>query len=680
MKRSFYPRLAIDGMRKNRRMYGPYLAMGVLMAAICYILSALSRSDALRTLPGGDNLCMIMALGNVVLLIFSVIFLFYTNSFLIRRRRREFGLYNVLGMSKRNLARILTWETLLTAAIAIAGGLFFGVLLSKLIELAIVKMMDGTATLAFPFDLSALLGTAGGFAVIYTLLWLVSVVRVGRSTAVALLRSEAAGEKPPRANWFLSLLGLILLGAAYYLAVSIKNPLDAITWFFVAVVLVIFATYLLMITTSVLLCRVLQKNKRYYYRANHFVSVSSMAYRMKRNGAGLASICILATMVLVMISSTASLYFGKEDSLRTQYPREVNVQLWLSSLSQMEDHNLDLFRTAAQQAVEDCGGEMQDVMDYRYINTTGYPMEDGVEMDWREYQSSNITYANLRDYFFVPQADYEAQTGEQLDIPEGEVALRTYDCDDAPLELRIRRGGTLRVAESRKGSDQLGLAQNSNIARVVVIVPDMQAILDVFPASIQDIKDSNSFRWVYGFDTGLDADGQRAVSEAVSEHINALDLGEGQGYDWYSLVLRETNRADFYGNYAGMFALGILLSIVFILAAVLIIYYKQLTEGYEDQARFAIMQNVGMTRREIRRSINSQLLTVFYLPLLFAGLHLAFAFPMIRRLLMLFSLYNVGLFAAVTAISFAVFAALYAVVYRQTAGAYYAIVSGGRDE
>ena len=680
MKRSFYPRLAIDGMRKNRRMYGPYLAMGALMAAICYILSALSRSNALRTLPGGDNLCMIMALGNVVLLIFSVIFLFYTNSFLIRRRRREFGLYNVLGMSKRNLARILTWETLLTAAISIAGGLFFGVLLSKLIELAIVKMIDGAATLAFPFDLSALLGTAGGFAAIYALLWLVSVVRVGRSTAVALLRSEAAGEKPPRANWFLSLLGLILLGAAYYLAVSIKNPLDAITWFFVAVVLVIFATYLLMITTSVLLCRVLQKDKRYYYRANHFVSVSSMAYRMKRNGAGLASICILATMVLVMISSTASLYFGKEDSLRTQYPREVNVQLRLSSLSQMEDHNLDLFRTAAQQAVEDCGGEMQDVMDYRYINTTGYPMEDGIEMDWREYDHDSLIYSKLRDYFFVTEADYEAQTGEQLDIPEGAVALRTYDCDDAPLELKIRRGGTLRVAESRKGSDQLGLAQNSNIARVVVIVPDMQAILDVFPASIQDIKDSNTFRWTYGFDTGLDADGQRAVSEAVSEHINALDLGEGQGYDWYSLALRETNRADFYGNYAGMFALGILLSIVFILAAVLIIYYKQLTEGYEDQARFAIMQNVGMTRREIRRSINSQLLTVFYLPLLFAGLHLAFAFPMIRRLLMLFSLYNIGLFAAVTAISFTVFAALYAVVYRQTAGAYYAIVSGGRDE
>ena len=680
MKRSFYPRLAVDGMRKNRRMYGPYLAMGVLMAAICYILSALSRSDALRTLPGGDNLCMIMALGNVVLLIFSVIFLFYTNSFLIRRRRREFGLYNVLGMSKRNLARILTWETLLTAVIVIAGGLFFGVLLSKLIELAIVKMMGGTATLGFPFDLSALLGTAGGFAAIYALIWLVSVLRVGRSTAVALLRSEAAGEKPPRANWFLSLLGLILLSAAYYLAVSIKNPLDAITWFFVAVVLVIFATYLLMITTSVLLCRVLQKDKRYYYRANHFVSVSSMAYRMKRNGAGLASICILATMVLVMISSTASLYFGKEDSLRTQYPREVNVQLRLSSLSQMEDHNLDLFRTAAQQAVEDCGGEMQDVMDYRYINTTGYPMEDGIEMDWREYDHDSLIYSKLRDYFFVTEADYEAQTGEQLDIPEGAVALRTYDCDDAPLELRIRRGGTLRVAESRKGSDQLGLAQNSNIARVVVIVPDMQAILDVFPASIQDIKDSNSFRWVYGFDTGLDADGQRAVSEAVSEHINALDLGEGQGYDWYSLALRETNRADFYGNYAGMFALGILLSIVFILAAVLIIYYKQLTEGYEDQARFAIMQNVGMTRREIRKSINSQLLTVFYLPLLFAGLHLAFAFPMIRRLLMLFALYNVGLFAAVTAICFAVFAALYAVVYRQTAGAYYAIVSGGRDE
>ena len=679
-EKTLYARLAWTGMRKNRRLYLPYLLSCAGMVLMFYILMGLSGSPVLEHMSGGGSSTIILRLGTVVIAVFALIFLFYTHSFLIRRREREFGLYNVLGMGKGNIARILLWETVITYGLTTGTGLLLGMVLYKLAELGMVRLLQVPVTYTLTVSVSSLLAAAALFAAIHTLILLNGLRQLHGVSAVGLLRSESVGEKPPKAQWVLTAAGAVLLAGAYWLAVSIREPLAALTWFFAAVIMVIIATYLLFISGSVTLCRGLQRNKKYYYRPQHFVSVSSMAYRMKRNGAGLASICILATMVLVMISSTASLYFGKEDSLRTQYPREVNVQLRLSSLSQMEDHNLDLFRTAAQQAVEDCGGEMQDVMDYRYINTTGYPMEDGIEMDWREYQSSNITYANLRDYFFVTEADYEAQTGEQLDIPEGEVALRTYDCDDAPLELKIRRGGTLRVAESRKGSDQLGLAQNSNIARVVVIVPDMQAILDVFPASIQDIKDSNSFRWVYGFDTGLDAAGQRAVSEAVSEHINALDLGEGQGYDGYSLALRETNRADFYGNYAGMFALGILLSIVFILAAVLIIYYKQLTEGYEDQARFAIMQNVGMTRREIRRSINSQLLTVFYLPLLFAGLHLAFAFPMIRRLLMLFALYNVGLFAAVTAISFAVFAALYAVVYRQTAGAYYAIVSGGRDE
>ena len=679
-EKTLYARLAWTGMRKNRRLYLPYLLSCAGMVLMFYILTGLSGSPVLEHMSGGGSSAIILRLGTVVIAVFALIFLFYTHSFLIRRREREFGLYNVLGMGKGNIARILLWETVITYGLTTGTGLLLGVVLYKLAELGMVRLLQVPVTYTLTVSVSSLLAAAALFAVIHTLILLNSLRQLHGVSAVALLRSESVGEKPPKAQWVLTAAGMVLLGAAYALALSIKEPLAALLWFFAAVIMVILATYLLFISGSVTLCRGLQRNKKYYYRPQHFVSVSSMAYRMKRNGAGLASICILATMVLVMISSTASLYFGKEDSLRTQYPREVNVQLRLSSLSQMEDRNLDLFRTAAQQAVEDCGGEMQDVMDYRYINTTGYPMEDGVEMDWREYDHDSLIYSKLRDYFFVTEADYEAQTGEQLDIPEGEVALRTYGCDDAPLELRIRRGGTLRVAESRKGSDQLGLAQNSNIARVVVIVPDMQAILDVFPASIQAIKDSNSFRWVYGFDTGLDAAGQRAVSEAVSEHINALDLGEGQGYDWYSLALRETNRADFYGNYAGMFALGILLSIVFILAAVLIIYYKQLTEGYEDQARFAIMQNVGMTRREIRRSINSQLLTVFYLPLLFAGLHLAFAFPMIRRLLMLFALYNVGLFAAVTAISFAVFAALYAVVYRQTAGAYYAIVSGGRDE
>ena len=680
MKRSFYPRLAIDGMRKNRRMYGPYLAMGALMAAICYILSALSRSDALRTLPGGDNLCMIMALGNVVLLIFSVIFLFYTNSFLIRRRRREFGLYNVLGMSKRNLARILTWETLLTAAIAIAGGLFFGVLLSKLIELAIVKMMDGTATLAFPFDLSALLGTAGGFAAIYALLWLVSVVRVGRSTAVALLRSEAAGEKPPRANWFLSLLGLILLGAAYYLAVSIKNPLDAITWFFVAVVLVIFATYLLMITTSVLLCRVLQKDKRYYYRANHFVSVSSMAYRMKRNGAGLASVCILATMVLVMISSTTCLYVGQEDAVNARYPRDLSVKVY-GDRYLLDSEKLTQVRQGVESTIFNFGGNVSNVAEYRTISISGLVDGGNIRTDSSGASVSDSTRAV--QIHILPLEDYNAATGQSLTLNDGQVyvaALRAeFDSDTLSID-----GGMIRHVMKRE-IPMLGGPSAADITpSLMVVVPDFEqfvpALQDYF---MEKYRSYPTVVWHYAFDTDL-PENQQADMDGVTPNLkDALDdYLAGVSSDWdvgVSVESKAGNRADFYGTYGGLFFLGIMLSIVFIFAAVAILYYKQLSEGYEDQSRFDIMQKVGMTKGDIRRSINSQLLTVFYLPLLMAGLHLCFAFPFIHKLLMLFNLDNRGLLVGTTAVSFAVFAALYALVYKLTGNAYYHIVADNKE-
>lgn len=679
MKLALYLRLACDGVRKNRRMFVPYLLMAMLMISICYILFFLGHADFISTLPGGDDLRWIMNLGAAVILIFSAIFLFYTNSFLIRRRKKEFGLYNVLGMSKRNLARIIAWETLFCAALSLAGGLAGGIVLSKLAELGLTNLMGGEPTFRFTILPRVAGGVAAAYGALFALLGLISVLRVGQSSAVTLMKSEAAGEKPPCANWVLGAAGVVMLGAAYWLAVSIENPLDAMIWFFAAVVLVILATYLLMVCTSVVFCRLLQRNKRYYYRPNHFVSVSSMVYRMKRNGAGLASICILATMVLVMISSTASLYFGAEDSLRSRFPRELNLQFRLADAAQMDDSNLDLFRAAAQEAAADCGGKMQNVMDYCYVNATGIPTADGVELDWREYEKRAISYGAVRDYYFVPQADYEAQSGETLDIPDGAVALRTYRCDDAPLELRLRRGGTLRVSESRKGSMNLSYAQNSTIATIVVVVPDMRTVLAALP-TFQDGMGSSTFRWGYGFDTGLDADGQRAVGEALRERVQALSFSEEQGYEMFSLSLREDNRDDFYGNYGGLLFLGLLLSLVFILAAVLILYYKQISEGYEDQARFAIMQNVGMQKREIRASINSQLLTVFFLPLGFAGVHMVFAFPMIRRILTLFALYNVRLFALVTLASFGAFALLYTAVYRMTAAAYYRIVSGGQNE
>lgn len=326
MKFGLYPRLALAGIRKNKRLYVPYLLTCTGMVMMYYIIVFLQGNNMLRGMSGGTTAAVILGLGSWVVAIFACVFLFYTHSFLLRRRKKEFGLYNILGMGRRHLVRIEIWETLFVAIGTTAAGILCGIAFSKLAELGLVNLIRGSITYTFSVSASAIAMSLVIFGVIHLLLLLRAAVAVGRTSAIQLLQSEAAGEKPPRANWFLGLLGVILLGVAYYMAVTIKEPLMALALFFVAVVLVILATYLIMISGSVLLCRQLQKNTAYYYNPRHFVSVSSMAYRMKRNGAGLASVCILATMVLVMLSSTTSLYFGAEDSLMARYPWELMVE------------------------------------------------------------------------------------------------------------------------------------------------------------------------------------------------------------------------------------------------------------------------------------------------------------------------------------------------------------------
>lgn len=661
----FYPRLAFDGIRKNSRMYVPYLLTCVLMVCMHYILLALSAEVQLRQIRGAGSLGIILSLGAGVVLVFSLLFLFYTNAFLLRRRKREFGLYSVLGCGKRDLARIITWESLLSGAMALAAGLLLGVVLSLLAELGLTRLLGMGAEFTLRVDLYALRETAWRYAVIFAMIWLSAVVRVERASAVSLLKSESAGEKPPRANWVAAVLGIAVLAAAYYLAVSIESPLDAIIWFFVAVILVIVGTYLLMISGSVALCRALQRNKRYYYRPNHFVSVSSMAYRMRRNGAGLASICVIATMVLVMISSTSCLYFGAEDSLRTRYPREENLAVYFDDEADMVP-TADIFRRAA---------EMQNVQDVRFANITGRLSGDTLACDAAAVDGG-FSYGDLRDVYFVPQSDYNALTGESISLAPGETALRTDRCTYSGDTLRFAESGlSLRVADSRSASISLCITDVQVVAAIIAVVPDLADIAAAFEGSSPAL----SLRWTYGFDTGLPDARQSTLSAAVESRLAQYCEADGVQYIYFRMDARADGSDDFFGSYGGMFFLGIVLSLVFCLAAVLIIYYKQLSEGYEDRARFSIMRRVGMTRREIRRSVNSQLLTVFYLPLIFAAVHLAFAFPMIRRLLLLFSLTNVGLFAAATGISFAVFALLYALVYRRTSSAYYAIVSGGEE-
>lgn len=659
-----YRHLAWDGIRKNSRLYVPYLLTGVGAVSFFYILVALARLPE-GTLPGSGSVQVILNLGSFVLWVFSLLLLFYTHSFLIRRRNREFALYNVLGMGKGDISRILCWETLLSGGLSLLGGLALGVVLSKLAELGLLRMVGAATDMVYRVSAGGLLLTLGLYAGIFLLILISSLVRVSRSTAVQLMRSQAEGEKPPRANWALAVLGILLLAGAYYLAVTIREPLAALTWFFIAVLMVILATYLLFISGSVALCRLLQKNPRFYYQKRHFVSVSSLVYRMKRNGAGLASICILGTMVLVMLSSTTCLYFGAEDSLHTRYPRDENITAYFPDRAS-QSGDLTSLRTAVADAVRRSGMSAANVREYRSVSSV-MTIRDGV-------LSPDESFGDPVDVTLIPLADYNAAMGTDLTLPQGQVYVCRSRTSYQGTSLTLQNGPTWQVAGLLDNFFPSGSDSASVVTQLWLIVPDLSAA-DALEQVMNRANMGVSRTWYYGFDLDRQLpDAADPVAAAIREalvsrqddiHFNVESLAE--------------NRGDFYGSYGSLFFLGIILSVGFSLAAVLIIYYKQISEGYEDQARFDIMQKVGMTRRDIRSSINSQLLLVFFLPLLLAGLHLAFAFPFVHKLLLLFNLWNTRLLVGTTAASFLAFAVLYTLMYRITSNAYYHIVSGGGE-
>ena len=674
MKRGFDPRLAWSGMRKNSKLDLPYTLACIGMTAMFYILMHLADSPALKLIPSSASVTVTLSLGSFVVGVFSLLFLFYTNSFLVRRRFKEFGLYNVLGMNKGNISRVLAWEALINALISLVGGLFLGIALSKLAELGLVNIMGGKTDLNLRVSVNALEFTTLFYCGIFLLIYLNSLIKIRRSSASELVKSENFGEKPPRANWLFGLAGIVILAAAYYIAVSIKTPLTALSLFFIAVIMVIVATYLIFIAGSVWICRLLQKNKRYYYKKNHFVSVSSMVYRMKRNGAGLASICILATMVLVMISSTTCLYFGAEDALRDRYPRDISISASYSGLDSMTDENISALRGEISAAVG--GAETENILDYRCASLVG-SLENGI-LDLSEasiYSTAMTTYDYVAEVYIVPLADYNAIAGTNESLGSDEAMIYAYRMDYTDKTFAVDELVSFRV---KKVLDSFPIADGSAMASIAptvfVIVPDFADTVAKLGGAVSSSGDEPaSLSWNYAFDTPVSDEEETAMCERIGERLS--ERSETGGYRYYSRESLAANRADFYGMFGGLFFLGIMLSIAFICAAVLIIYYKQISEGYEDRRRFEIMQNVGMTKKEIRSSINSQLLTVFFLPLIFAGLHLGFAFPFIHKLLMLFNLSNLPLLIGTTAISFGVFALLYAVVFRVTSNAYYNIVS-----
>lgn len=683
MKTGFYPKLAFDGIRKNRRMYVPFICTCIGMVMMFYIISYLHYSDSVAAMRGGAIVQTMLNLGTITVGIFSCIFLFYTNSFLIRRRKKEFGLYHILGMGKRNIARILFWETMLTALISLVIGIGFGILFSKLAELGMLRLMHAQATYSMQISPDSILFTITVFGCIFILLFFNALRQIHFSGAISLIRSENVGEKPPKGNWILGILGLGCLVVAYYLAVTVADPVSALGMFFIAVILVIFGTYLIMIAGSVLFCRLLQKNKHYYYKANHFVSISSMVYRMKRNGAGLASICILATMVLVMLSTTVSLYFGMDDVLSNRYPYQFNTTVSYNSFDTMSDENTASILKLASDAMDKYECTQSNVSDYRSACFYGYLIDNDFVCDAKfDSHSETTNYLEGTMFYFVPLSDYNKMMGTNETLASDEALLfstRYSDYNESTISFEHGMTYTIKKQIDKFRPDGNSMANISTT--FVLIVPDIHAAVDAI-AALPGNEKSVYFYWHYNFDTNLNRDDQILLANDLSSTISDFftqSYKQNTGIMRCQFESRAANYEEFLADFGSLFYLAIVLSIVFLIAAVLIIYYKQISEGYEDQARFDIMQKVGMTKREIKKSINSQLLTVFFLPLVGAGIHLIFAFPMIRKILLLFNLTNLHLYTIVTLISFGAFAIFYTIVYRITSNAYYHIVSGASN-
>lgn len=675
MKGGFYPKLAWDGARRNGRLYIPYILTGSVMVMMYYILSFLIDSPAVSQMTGTSSIQTTLPLGCWVVAVFSLIFLLYTNSFLIRQRYREFGLYSVLGMNKRNLSRLMAWECMIVGAMAIVSGLVAGIALSKAAELALMNMMHRDVTFTLSASVDSIWQTTAIYGTIYLLLLIKSVFRVRRARPLELMRSAHAGERIPKLNWLYALAGALLLGGAYYLAVSIREPLTAVLIFFAAVIMVIAATYLLFMSGSVALCRLLQRNKKYYYRPNHFVSVSSMVYRMRRNGAGLASICILLTMVLVMLSSTASMYVGVEDMLRTQYPKGVTFTAAFKSTDGISDGNIEWLTCLLQKAI-DADIELDGI---RTGEVPGIFTEDGIDINYEENADfSLLSYENVGYLSVIALEDYNHLTGKSETLADGECLLycqhTSFEWNDT---FTMEYDETYTVKKVLDEFIQDAEVNLMTMPMVYIVVNDFDRFVEPAVA----IADSTGeplmiFEWRGGFDMDT-AEEEIATAETVGEKLR--EMVHDDNIYLYSIGSREANRADFFESTGSLLFLGAILSIVFSFAAVLIIYYKQISEGYEDRARFTIMRKVGMTKRDIRRSVNSQLLTVFFSPLIFAGIHLAFAFPFPWKILILFGLVNKTLIIEVMLGCFAIFGILYALVYRITSDAYYAIVSGENE-
>lgn len=666
-----YFKLAKTNLSNNKPFYIPYIISSIITVAMLYMMSFLSDNKGLNKIMGADSLATIFRLGVGIIVIFSYIFLFYTNSFIIKRRKKEIGVYNILGMEKRHLSKVLFVETIYSAIISLVCGIIVGIAFSKFILMVLYGIIGIHKTVEFFVNIHGIILCVVSFGILFLLTFLYNFMQIKLANPIELLRGTNVGEREPKTKIFMTIVGVVCLAIAYYIAITTENPLNVLTLFFVAVLLVIIGTFALFTAGSIALLKLLRNNKKFYYNKRHFMAVSGMLYRMKQNAAGLASICILSTMVLVVISTTVSMYVGIQDELMARYPNDVCVTVDYNSVidksSEIEKAIFDEIDSA----------EVKNKKAFSYLSVfVGQKGDDfTTDKEHLSYQNSYLFYILSKDDFIKKDSSFKDKIGN---ISKGEAVVvlnKKYDKKDIKIF-----GKNYKVNKSFEHTEDNDLYMISTLNGLGYIILDndesVQELYDMQEKMLG--KGANYYTNKIRFDFKSGNKKQKAAAYKKIDNVvkkyfkeNKNDKKEISSY-W--VESRQENEQNFYLLYGGLFFLGIFLGTMFMIVTVMIIFYKQITEGYDDRERYQILEKVGMSSREVKDTIKSQIRIVFVLPIFAAAVHVTAAFPMVNRILKMLNLNNEKLFAGCLAATIIVFAVIYYLVFKVTLRAYYKIV------
>lgn len=666
-----YFKLAKTNLSNNKPFYIPYIISSIITVAMLYMMSFLSDNKGLNKIMGADSLAIIFRLGVGIIVIFSYIFLFYTNSFIIKRRKKEIGVYNILGMEKRHLSKVLFVETIYSAIISLVCGIIVGIAFSKFILMVLYGIIGIHKTVEFFVNIHGIILCVVSFEILFLLTFLYNFMQIKLANPIELLRGTNVGEREPKTKIFMTIVGVVCLAIAYYIAITTENPLTVLTLFFVAVLLVIIGTFALFTAGSIALLKLLRNNKKFYYNKRHFMAVSGMLYRMKQNAAGLASICILSTMVLVVISTTVSMYVGIQDELMARYPNDVCVTVDYNSVidksSEIEKAIFDEIDSA----------EVKNKKAFSYLSVFVGQKGDNFTTDKEHlsFQNSYLFYILSKDDFIKRDNSFKDKIGN---ISKGEAVVvlnKKYDKKDIKIF-----GKNYKVNKSFEHMEDNDLYMISTLNGLGYIILDndesVQELYDMQEKMLG--KGANYYTNKIRFDFKSGNKKQKAAAYKKIDNVvkkyfkeNKNDKKEISSY-W--VESRQENEQNFYLLYGGLFFLGIFLGTMFLMVTVMIIFYKQITEGYDDRERYQILEKVGMSSREVKDTIKSQIRIVFVLPIFAAAVHVTAAFPMVNRLLKMLNLNNEKLFAGCLAATIIVFAVIYYLVFKVTSRAYYKIV------